>query len=109
MPASSAVRSWISASVSASRASFATCSTSAREMGSATTGESRKRLLRRFRRFPATDGDGVASAVRVVAAAGVVPPVGGRGGPRRVLDDAVDGADGGQALPAPGAELREDD
>ena len=38
-------------SVSASRASFATCSTSTREMGSATTGESRKRARPTLRGF----------------------------------------------------------
>src|SRR5687768_1651024 len=37
------------------------------------------------------------------------PPVVGRRSPRGVLVDAVDGAHGRQALPAPGAQLRQDD
>src|SRR5438477_11151470 len=83
---SSPVKETISSSLSARRASCATCSTSARVMRSA-IGE---RLL-----------------VRVEAAERQFPPLGGRRTPFGIGIDAVDGA-GGKAIVATAAELRDD-
>src|SRR5204862_3813627 len=52
---------------------------------------------------------GSTSVIRVLRAERVLPPVPGRGLPVGVGDDAVDRADGREALLAARAQLREDD
>src|SRR3954471_12571466 len=87
MPSSSAVRESISASLNASRASCATCSTSAREMREAT-------------------GENLLVGIELAERKG--PPLGRGRIPVGIRVDAVHGARG-QALVAAAAELRNDD